>query len=141
MYDSTVRRREDLNKVRPKSDTFIFEKTFYENEIQKTRKMENGNCVAGRPFSGPYLITHPYSHGMPVPSGSYGQMSQPSCFSRMKMGFVMGFCVGVATGAIFGGFSCLRFGLRGRELVQTVGKSMIQGGGTFGMFMAIGTAI
>uniref|UniRef100_A0A183AF36 Reactive oxygen species modulator 1 n=1 Tax=Echinostoma caproni TaxID=27848 RepID=A0A183AF36_9TREM len=34
-----------------------------------------------------------------------------------------------------------RFGLRGRELVQTVGKGMLQGGGTFGMFMAVGTAI
>lgn len=47
---------------------------------------------------------------MPVPSGSYGQSmgNQPSCFQRMKMGFMMGFCVGMATGAIFGGFSCLR---------------------------------
>ncbi|KAL5968649.1 Reactive oxygen specie modulator 1 [Taenia solium] len=79
---------------------------------------------------------------MPVPSGStFGQTGQPSCFQRVKVGFLMGFCVGVATGAIFGGFSCLRYGLRGRELIQTVGKGMIQGGGTFGMFMAIGTAI
>jgi len=34
-----------------------------------------------------------------------------------------------------------RYGFRGRELLNTVGKSMIQGGGTFGTFMAIGTAI
>ncbi|VDN99478.1 unnamed protein product [Rodentolepis nana] len=79
---------------------------------------------------------------MPVPSGgAFVQTGQPSCFQRMKMGFFMGFCVGMATGAIFGGFSCLRYGLRGRELIQNVGKGMIQGGGSFGMFMAIGTAI
>ncbi|THD24694.1 Reactive oxygen species modulator [Fasciola hepatica] len=78
---------------------------------------------------------------MPVAPNAFGGISQPSCFDRIKYGFMMGFCVGVASGAIFGGFSCLRFGLRGRELLQTVGKGMIQGGGTFGMFMAVGTAI
>ena len=35
----------------------------------------------------------------------------------------------------------LRMGLRGRELMSNVGKVMIQGGGTFGTFMSIGTAI
>lgn len=34
-----------------------------------------------------------------------------------------------------------RYGLRGRELVNNVGKVMIQGGGTFGTFMAIGTGL
>lgn len=34
-----------------------------------------------------------------------------------------------------------RQGLRGRELINTVGKIMVQGGGTFGTFMAIGTGI
>jgi len=53
----------------------------------------------------------------------------------------MGFCVGLATGVIFGGFNGLRYGLRGRELIQTVGKASIQGGGTFGTFMAIGSGI
>lgn len=47
----------------------------------------------------------------------------------------------MASGALFGGFSALRYGLRGRELVNNVGKVMIQGGGTFGTFMAIGTGI
>lgn len=78
---------------------------------------------------------------MPVspPSGyAYGQ---PSCWTRMKTGFMIGFCVGIASGALFGGFSALRYGLRGRELVGTVGKAMVQGGGTFGTFMAIGTGI
>lgn len=32
-------------------------------------------------------------------------------------------------------------GLRGYELIQTVGKVSLQGGGTFGTFMAIGTGI
>ena len=45
------------------------------------------------------------------------------------------------TGAIFGGVGALRMGLRGGELIQTVGKVMVQGGGTFGTFMSIGTAI
>ncbi|GIY37420.1 reactive oxygen species modulator 1 [Caerostris darwini] len=77
---------------------------------------------------------------MPVsPSMQYGQ--QPSCFDRMKFGFGIGFCVGLASGALFGGFSALRYGIRGRELIQSVGKVMLQGGGSFGTFMAIGTGI
>lgn len=37
-------------------------------------------------------------------------------------------------------FTC-RYGMRGRDLVNSVGKAMLQGGGTFGTFMAIGTGI
>nr|KAG5698612.1 hypothetical protein BaRGS_027123 [Batillaria attramentaria] len=78
---------------------------------------------------------------MPAPPPS-GYMSHgPSCFDKVKLGFMMGFCVGMASGALFGGFSALRYGLRGRELLQTVGKTMVQGGGTFGVFMGIGTGI
>ena len=76
---------------------------------------------------------------MPVP-GQYGGQGR-SCFDSMKMGFMMGMCVGMASGAIFGGFGALRYGIRGRELVQQVGTVMLQGGGTFGTFMAIGTGI
>lgn len=76
---------------------------------------------------------------MPAVGGHGGQ--GVSCFDRVKMGFMMGMCVGMASGAIFGGFNCLRYGLRGRELISTVGKVMVQGGGTFGTFMAIGTGI
>ncbi|XP_017878679.1 reactive oxygen species modulator 1 [Ceratina calcarata] len=76
---------------------------------------------------------------MPVVPGVYQQA--PSCWDRMKLGFMIGFCVGMASGALFGGFSALRYGLRGRELINNVGKVMIQGGGTFGTFMAIGTGI
>ena len=73
-----------------------------------------------------------------LPSGG-GQ--GPTCFDRVKMGFMMGMCVGMASGALFGGFSALRYGIRGRELISQVGRVMVQGGGTFGMFMAIGTGI
>ncbi|KAI6073929.1 Reactive oxygen species modulator 1 isoform X2 [Aix galericulata] len=64
---------------------------------------------------------------MPVTVGPYGQ-SQPSCFDRVKMGFMMGFAVGMAAGALFGTFSCLRIGMRGRELMGGVGKTMMQSG-------------
>ena len=47
---------------------------------------------------------------MPAPPpGSYGYgQQQASCFDKMKMGFMMGFCVGMASGGLFGGFSALR---------------------------------
>uniref|UniRef100_A0A8C8SHU2 Reactive oxygen species modulator 1 n=1 Tax=Pelusios castaneus TaxID=367368 RepID=A0A8C8SHU2_9SAUR len=77
---------------------------------------------------------------MPVTVGPYGQ-SQPSCFDRVKLGFMMGFAVGMAAGAFFGTFSCVRMGMRGRELMGGVGKTMMQSGGTFGTFMAIGMGI
>ena len=125
---------------------------------------------------------------MPVPQGAMHGGGQPSCFDRVKMGFMMGMCVGMASGGILGGFGALRMGMRGRhdsmimyrssgrsalasshtcpyikltssatyaeqvrdfftrffsgsELIQGVGKVMVQGGGTFGTFMAIGTGI
>ena len=47
---------------------------------------------------------------MPPPPSHYGQHNagQPSCFQKMKMGFVMGFSVGVVSGGLFGGFAALR---------------------------------
>ncbi|XP_043471577.1 reactive oxygen species modulator 1 [Leptopilina heterotoma] len=77
---------------------------------------------------------------MPVVGGGAYQQG-PTCWDRIKMGFTMGFCVGLASGAIFGGFTALRSGMRGRELVNNMGKIMIQSGGTFGTFMAIGSGI
>lgn len=44
---------------------------------------------------------------MPVPGGVY-QGQGPSCFDKMKMGFMIGFCVGMASGGLFGGFTALR---------------------------------
>jgi len=79
---------------------------------------------------------------MPMPGGGgVYQQQGPSCLSKMKTGFMLGFCIGMASGALFGGFGALRMGLRGRDLVNNVGKVMLQGGGTFGTFMAIGTGI
>jgi len=78
---------------------------------------------------------------MPMPVGGMQHQQGPSCFGRMKTGFMLGFCIGMASGAIFGGFGAMRMGLRGRDLVNNVGKVMLQGGGTFGTFMAIGTGI
>ncbi|XP_054161034.1 reactive oxygen species modulator 1-like [Oppia nitens] len=81
---------------------------------------------------------------MPAIGGNvYGQQhrSQPSCWDRVKYGFAMGMCVGVASGGVFCGINALRLGLRGRELLTSMAKVMLQGGGTFGTFMSIGTAI
>lgn len=44
---------------------------------------------------------------MPI-SNTPGFSQGPSCFDRMKVGFGIGFCVGLASGALFGGFSALR---------------------------------
>ena len=63
-----------------------------------------------------------------VPQHMYNQGSQPTCFDKMKygecrtilkelknqcfhfnVGFTIGFCVGMASGALFGGFSALRY--------------------------------
>ncbi|KPM11478.1 reactive oxygen species modulator 1-like protein [Sarcoptes scabiei] len=78
---------------------------------------------------------------MPPVSSVYGRHQAPSCFDRVKYGFMMGACVGLVSGGLFGGFRALSMGLRGRELLSSLTKVMIQGGGTFGTFMAIGTAI
>ncbi|KAH9510831.1 reactive oxygen species modulator 1 [Dermatophagoides farinae] len=78
---------------------------------------------------------------MPAVGNVYQRGYQPSCWDRVKYGFMMGACVGLASGGLFGGFRALSMGLRGRELLSSLGKVMIQGGGTFGTFMAIGTAI
>ena len=44
-----------------------------------------------------------------VPAGHmYQQQGGPSCFDRIKLGFMMGFSVGMATGALFGGFTAIR---------------------------------
>ncbi|KAK9510351.1 hypothetical protein O3M35_005155 [Rhynocoris fuscipes] len=77
---------------------------------------------------------------MPVPVPG-GYQSGPSCWDKMRMGFLIGFSVGIASGALFGGFTAFRYGLRGRELVNNLAKTVLQTGGTFGTFMAIGSGI
>lgn len=46
---------------------------------------------------------------MPAVGNVYGHRSQPSCWDRVKYGFAMGMCVGLASGAVFGGVNALRF--------------------------------
>ncbi|XP_053526577.1 reactive oxygen species modulator 1-like [Artibeus jamaicensis] len=69
---------------------------------------------------------------MPVAMSPYGK-SQPSCFSCTKMDFVMGCTMGMVAGT----FSCLRIGMHGQELMDSIRKIMMRSGSTFGTFMAI----
>ncbi|XP_065191921.1 reactive oxygen species modulator 1-like [Sycon ciliatum] len=69
------------------------------------------------------------------------QVQKQSCFQVIKFGFMMGFSVGCAAGTLLGTYAAVKMGLRGRELMAGVGKSALQSGGTFGVFMGIGTAI
>ena len=75
---------------------------------------------------------------MPVAGRSHGGVS---CFDKIKYGVMIGGAVGVSVGAIFGTMAGIRYGLRGRELLSNLAKVMLQTGGTFGVFMGIGSAI
>ena len=74
---------------------------------------------------------------MPIGNTAHGP-GGPSCWGSLKMGFMMGFTVGMGAGVIFGTVGGLRMGHRGRELMGSIGRTMFQSGGTFGTFMAIG---
>ena len=54
---------------------------------------------------------------------------------------MMGAAIGASIGALYGGFVGIRYGLRGRELLSGLGKAIMQTGGTFGVFMAVGSGI
>ncbi|CAI9586586.1 unnamed protein product [Staurois parvus] len=78
---------------------------------------------------------------MPViVGGPYGQ-SQPSCFDKIKVGFMMGCTVGMVAGAVFGTVSCLRVGMRRQEPIDGIGKTLMQSSYPFGIFMPIGMGI
>jgi len=76
-----------------------------------------------------------------MPVGNTARQAGASCYDRMKMAAFMGFGIGLTAGMLFGGIAALRHGVRGRALIPIVGKNMLQSGGTFGTFMAIGTGI
>lgn len=76
---------------------------------------------------------------MPVAGRSHG--GGASCFDRIKFGMMIGGAVGLSVGAIFGTGAGIRYGLRGRELLTNLGKVMLQSGGTFAVFMGVGSAI
>lgn len=100
---------------------------------------------------------------MPVPSTSlYGGQGKPSCYDRVSTSFMMGATIGITIGILFGGLGGLRYfiyiftlkfyfqitiiiryrsGFRGRELISSMGKTMLQSGGTFGTFMGVGAAL
>ncbi|CAH1733369.1 reactive oxygen species modulator 1 [Aphis gossypii] len=79
---------------------------------------------------------------MPVPSTSlYGGQGKPSCYDRVSTSFMMGATIGITLGILFGGIGGLRSGFRGRELISSMGKTMLQSGGTFGTFMGVGAAL
>ena len=80
---------------------------------------------------------------MPVPMGNGMPQDQGGspCWSALKMGFVMGCCVGIGAGSLIGGFSGLRVGLRGAELLSHSGKTAVQSAGTFGTFMGVGMGL
>jgi len=73
--------------------------------------------------------------------GHYQQHRGPSCLDQGLIGFALGGVVGATFGAIVGGYSCFRAGLRGAELLAGAGKTALQSGGAFGGFMAIGHMI
>ncbi|KRZ62221.1 T-complex protein 1 subunit alpha [Trichinella nativa] len=77
---------------------------------------------------------------VPTGYGPHGAKG-PNCFDQIKVGLIMGGAVGAAVGVIFGGVSALSMGLRGRELLRQLGKVMVTSSGSFGLFMAVGSAL
>ncbi|MFH4978142.1 hypothetical protein AB6A40_004851 [Gnathostoma spinigerum] len=61
----------------------------------------------------------------------------PSCFTKLKMGFMMGAMIGGATGVLLGSFAAFRMGMRGKEMFVQIGKIAAQSGGSFGIFMMV----
>lgn len=50
----------------------------------------------------------------------YGQQQRgPSCFDKVKMGFMMGACIGAATGLVLGGFTVWRYGFDCNNVSRT----------------------
>ncbi|VDO72103.1 unnamed protein product [Heligmosomoides polygyrus] len=62
---------------------------------------------------------------------------QPTCFQKIRLGFMMGCMIRGATGVPLGGFLAFRMGLRGREMLIQIGKIVTQSGGSFGIFMSM----
>ncbi|RPB19468.1 hypothetical protein L211DRAFT_770020, partial [Terfezia boudieri ATCC MYA-4762] len=76
---------------------------------------------------------------MPPPPQHGGQGM--STFDKMKMGFIMGSCVGLTMGFIFGGYTILKHGAGPNGVMRSLGQYMLGSAATFGFFMSIGTAI
>uniref|UniRef100_A0A914ZHX8 Reactive oxygen species modulator 1 n=1 Tax=Parascaris univalens TaxID=6257 RepID=A0A914ZHX8_PARUN len=76
---------------------------------------------------------------MAVPQGYQvvGGGQQPSCWTKLKLGFMMGAVIGGATGVLLGSYAAFRMGLRGKEMMVQIGKIAAQSGGSFGIFMMV----
>ncbi|VDN50967.1 unnamed protein product [Dracunculus medinensis] len=77
---------------------------------------------------------------MPVPQ-SHLSTGQPTCWQKLKLGFMMGAVIGGATGVVLGSFGAYKMGLRGKEFLTQVGKIAAQSGGSFGVFMMVAQGI
>ncbi|OXG29645.1 protein mgr2 [Cryptococcus neoformans Ze90-1] len=64
-----------------------------------------------------------------------------STFDKIKMGAIMGSCVGLTIGFIFGSFSIMRAGPGPRGVVATLSQYMLSSAATFGFFMSVGSVI
>ncbi|VDO92340.1 unnamed protein product [Soboliphyme baturini] len=53
----------------------------------------------------------------------------------------MGATVGATCGVFLGTFSAISMGIRGRELLRHLGKISLSASGSFGLFMAVGSAL
>ncbi|KKY24747.1 putative mitochondrial genome maintenance protein [Phaeomoniella chlamydospora] len=67
----------------------------------------------------------------PIPAGVGGVQHGPSVFDKLKMGALMG----SSTVTIF------QYGAGQAGVMRTLGKYMLASGGTFGVFMSIGSVI
>ncbi|KRY39312.1 T-complex protein 1 subunit alpha [Trichinella spiralis] len=127
----TILRIDDMIKVDPE-----------ERKDRRTRcPYSNTELIAIR-FSVSYSNEREAQNKFRVPTG-YGPHGAkgPNCFDQIKVGLIMGGAVGAAVGVIFGGVSALSMGLRGRELLRQLGKVMVTSSGSFGLFMAVGSAL
>uniref|UniRef100_A0A914DBU7 Reactive oxygen species modulator 1 n=2 Tax=Acrobeloides nanus TaxID=290746 RepID=A0A914DBU7_9BILA len=78
-----------------------------------------------------------------VPQGYQvaGGGQQPTCGQKLKFGFMMGATIGAGIGLLLGGYGAFASRLRGREAFRMIGKTIVQSGGSFGVFMAIAQGI
>jgi len=60
---------------------------------------------------------------------------------KLKMGALMGSTVGAIMGFIYGTVTVFQYGAGQAGVMRTLGKYMLASGGTFGVFMSIGSVI
>ncbi|KAJ7102437.1 reactive mitochondrial oxygen species modulator 1-domain-containing protein [Mycena belliarum] len=68
-------------------------------------------------------------------------MTEPSVWTKRRMGALMGGGVGLTIGFIFGSWSILQNGAGPRGVLSTLSKTMLSSAATFSFFLAIGSVI